>query len=387
MPKRLAVFLDGTWNDPADNTNVWRLKISVASSGADDARQHAYYDAGVGTRWYDRFRGGAFGSGLSGDVCSAYQWLMENFEGRDDDAAGSDEIYIFGFSRGAFAARSLAGMIARCGLLRPTSPLTVKQVFKRYKEPQSVLPLYKLEYQARHGQDAGFSTQDRWLLRHSRRVPIKFIGVWDTVGALGVPGFTRSRHRFHNTHLSSIYEHAYQALALDEHRRPYRPTLWTKFVPTVQDPDHGPSASTEHVEQRWFVGAHSNVGGGYEDNPLAQVPMQWLAKKASEAGLAFRWPVDTMLEGDEHLGEVVDSYKRFLKGTYRVIKRRFHRPLGLPAQEVRGGTSETVNETIDRTVFDRWQRNAGYRPENLQDWAERSGQDCATLRGTVTARA
>ena len=110
--KRLALFLDGTWNEPGDNTNVWRLRSMVAARDAAGIEQRVYYDTGVGTRWYDRLRGGLLGKGLSTNIREAYQWLVEHY---DED----DEIYVFGFSRGAFTARSLAGMISKCGIVRP----------------------------------------------------------------------------------------------------------------------------------------------------------------------------------------------------------------------------------------------------------------------------
>src|SRR5438270_1891731 len=109
--KRLAVFLDGTWNRPEDNTNVWRTKLMLAERSDDGTEQRAYYDPGVGTGWSDRVRGGLFGAGLFENVKQAYEWLVEQYSSAD--AAGrADEVYVFGFSRGAFTARSLTGMIA-----------------------------------------------------------------------------------------------------------------------------------------------------------------------------------------------------------------------------------------------------------------------------------
>ena len=229
--KRLAIFLDGTWNEPGDNTNVWRMKLMVADAGADGVRQVSYYDEGVGTTWYTRLRGGAFAKGLSKNVRQAYQWLMEHYNDGDD-------VFVFGFSRGAFTARSLTGMIAKCGLLRPGAPMPVIQVFERYRRGPKARPLYRLEYLNRHG-PGDFDLEERWLLEYSTRIPIKLIGVWDTVGTLGIPlgrirGISRSTLHFHHTRLSKIFEHAYQALAIDEHRKPYRPSVWTKFTPKEQ---------------------------------------------------------------------------------------------------------------------------------------------------------
>ena len=110
--KRLALFFDGTWNKPENNTNVWRLSLMLADKGPDGVPQVKFYDEGVGTHWFDRISGGAFGAGLSANVRRGYRWLMEHYN-------PGDEIYVFGFSRGAFTARSLSGVISRCGLLKP----------------------------------------------------------------------------------------------------------------------------------------------------------------------------------------------------------------------------------------------------------------------------
>ncbi|MBN1782827.1 DUF2235 domain-containing protein [bacterium] len=374
--KKLALFLDGTWNKPDDNTNVWRLRLMVAETGKKRARQLTYYDRGVGTDWFNRIRGGVLGTGLSENVRQAYQWLMEHYE-------PGDEVYIFGFSRGAYTARSLAGMIAKCGLLKPGAPMPVCQVFERYRKASAETPLYHLEYEARHGR-TDFSLEERWLLKYSKRIDIQFIGVWDTVGALGIPigripGLSSKTMFFHHTRLSKIYKHAVQALAVDEHRPVFRASLWTKFIPKD---DHGQDASpVSAVEQRWFVGSHSNVGGGNRNDLLPQVPLAWIQKKASEAGLAFRTSVS--LTGDEHLAPVQDSFKSFFCGIYRVLClfRRHYRIIGLERQEKKTGWVETVNETIDATVFDRWRKIPGYRPVNLVRWAARKGKTAGDYKG------
>lgn len=377
--RRLAVFLDGTWNKPEDNTNVWRTKLMLARQDLDGVPQLAYYDTGVGTRWYDRRLGGLLGIGLEKNIREAYLWLMENY-------APGDELFVFGFSRGAYTARSLVGMIARCGLLRPGAPMSVAQLFDRYRRGKEATPLYELEYRKRNEPDFAPELEDRWLLQYSERIDVKFIGVWDTVGALGIPigalkFLTRDRYFFHNTRLSVTYENAFQALALDEHREPYQATLWTDYTPKV--PDATPPSRVPHVEQRWFVGAHSNIGGGYRNDLLAQVPLAWLQGKAAELGLAFRQ--NTRLAGDEHLAPVTDSFGQFLKGLYRLIKfgRRFHRRVGAPREEKAEGWVSTVNETVDATVLDRWRKDQGYRPRSLQEWAARAGQEPAALEGIV----
>lgn len=368
--KRLVLCFDGTWNDPDDNTNVWRLRLMLADQDSRGTQQLAYYDPGVGTAWYDHVPGGAFGSGLSKNIREGYQWLMEHY----DDG---DEIFLLGFSRGAFTARSLVGFISRCGLLRPGAPIPTIQLFERYRRGDAAKPIYKLEFEDRHG-GGHFTREERWMLEHSRRRPdmIKFVGVWDTVGALGIPDLLGYRwsaraSRFHNTHLSNTVSHSYQALALDEHRGPYAPTLWTRFTPQGATPKPSPPAIPQHVEQRWFIGAHSNVGGGYRDDPLAQIPLAWLQEKAKACALAFRH--EARLRGDEEQADPRDSFGEFLGGLYRIAARRFHRPLRAARRQVREGSVETVCETIDETVFSRCRARRDYRPPSLLDWAARTG--------------
>lgn len=381
MKKKLALFLDGSWNEPGDNTNVWRLKVMLAAQDGDGVPQLGYYDTGVGTSWYNRVRGGAVGSGLSLNVRQAYQWLVENYDTGDD-------VYVFGFSRGAYTARSVAGMIVKCGLIYPGASMTTMEVFKRYQVDKDVRPIYRLEFLKDQGQP--LNPEEGALLANSRRIPVKMIGVWDTVGAMGIPWtqaplIGRGKFYFHNTNLSVLFEHAYHAVAIDENRAAYKPTLWTRFTPATADPAPPPAASAQSVEQRWFVGAHSNVGGGYEQDQLAQIPLKWLQGKAGECGLDFRHQVT--LGGDEILCPVRDSYKEFMKGIYRAIKlgKRFYRPIGAPRRAVRGGTSKPVNEWIDASVFERRRRLSGYRPRNLELWARDKGIELSSVSGEQKA--
>ncbi|MGH6736740.1 MAG: phospholipase effector Tle1 domain-containing protein [Methyloceanibacter sp.] len=136
--KRLAVFLDGTWNTVNHNTNVWRLRALCAKHSADGSVQRAYYDPDVGTLLGQKVRGGWWGIGINENIVDAYQWLIENYD-------PGDEIFIFGFSRGAYTARSLSGLISKC-LLRPGAPLSLDQLYGRYRrasEPRTIRTLLK----------------------------------------------------------------------------------------------------------------------------------------------------------------------------------------------------------------------------------------------------
>ena len=377
--KRLALFFDGTWNIPENNTNVWRLSLMLADRGNDGVPQRKFYDEGVGTRWFDRPTGGAFGTGLSENVRLGYRWLIEHYN-------TGDEIFLFGFSRGAFTARSLAGIIARCGLLKPDAPMSFAQVFERYQKGDTVRSIYTL----RHLQQLGhvdFDFEEEILLQYSQygRNFIKMVGVWDTVGSIGVPignwkGISRRTLRFHDTNLSTIVQHSYQALALDEQRSPYWAILWTTFIPDQPGDPEATQVDNRMVEQRWFAGSHCNVGGGYRHDLLPQLPLAWIQQKARACGLGFRSMVTT--PGDKDPTETFhDSYAEFLLGFWKIVKldKRYVRwvmsdPVRKKAhangKEVMG-TVKTVNERIDLSVIRRCQSDQTYRPLSLLDWAKR----------------
>jgi uncharacterized protein (DUF2235 family) len=373
--KRLAVYLDGTWNAVDTNTNVWRMKALTAKTGNDGKPQLVYYEIGV-----NGFLGGTVGKGLDENIRNAYEWLIENYD-------EGDEIFIFGFSRGAYTARSLAGLVAKLGILKPGSPIGVGQFYERYKRSGD-----KTIWQLHELQDAGKlndpTLEERWMLKYSQPARIKVVAVWDTVGSLGIPAFSikgvsRSTLAFLQTGLRIHIENNYQALAIDEHREDFAPTLWD--VRRSNDPNeaHAVPRPITSVEQRWFVGAHANVGGGYNNDLLAQIPLRWIMKKASTHGLTFRNDVD--IDGDALTAPITDSYKAFFDGAYSKVHRPYFRPIGADPEVRDDGTHTNVNETIDKSVFDRWRTVPTYRPRNLMEWATRKKVDPAKLTNSVRA--
>ncbi|RWF67349.1 DUF2235 domain-containing protein [Mesorhizobium sp.] len=375
-PKRIAVFLDGTWNTLGDNTNVWRLK---SLCDPEDVNQLIFYSAGVGTQLGEKVRGSLFGYGLDREITDAYEWLIDHYN-------EGDQLFIFGFSRGAYTARSLSGFISKCGLLKPGSPVSHKQVYERYRRRQDKT-IRELLLRAKDGvasPTTDLEIEERWLLRYSIPIDIDFIGVWDTVGSLGVPFLMRfnvAKYRFLETHLRFSNRRAYHAMAIDEHRASFAPTLWTRTTKT----DANPAAprALEDVEQRWFVGAHANVGGGYPSDLLAQIPLKWLMSKAAALGLKFRSDVE--LDQASVVPPVADSYSSFMGGAYRFCSRRYFRTIGAKPIVGPEDMTETINETIDGTAFHRWRVDPSYRPRNLADWAKRARADPALITQSVLA--
>ncbi len=376
--KTFAVFLDGTWNVVGDNTNVWRLRSLCAPTSTDGSPQVVYYEKGV-----NGFLGGVFGDGVDTIIRNAYQWLVDHYNSGDD-------IFIFGFSRGAYTARSLAGFIAKCGLLKAGGALGVTQLYNRYRRTDARTIWALLDAQA-SGALGDLTLEEQLMLKYAMAVHIKLVGVWDTVGDLGIPWYTFeglkwwSTEGFLTTGLRLPIDHGFHALAIDEHRLAFSPTLWTVRQPNNPVPDAPPPRPLASVEQRWFVGAHANVGGGYESDILPQIPLRWIMRKASLHGLAFRNDVD--LDGDELKAAVADSYREFMYGAYRLFSRPYYRPIGAPPTPAEDGTNSNVNETIDASVFARWNNDASYRPPNLANWAARYNVQIASLTNSVLANA
>jgi uncharacterized protein (DUF2235 family) len=373
--KRIALFLDGTWNAVNDNTNVWRMKALCAPKSTDGKTQLVYYEIGV-----NGFIGGLFGKGLDENIRRAYEWLVENYNDRD-------EIFIFGFSRGAYTARALAGLVTKFGILKPGSPIGITQLFDRYKRTDEQT-IWELHEQQDAGATSDFTLEERWMLKYSQPAKINVVGVWDTVGSLGIPAFSiegisRPTFGYLHTGLRIHLENAYHALAIDEHRKDFAPTLWDVRCPIDPNAVIAAPRPISRTEQRWFVGAHANVGGGYASDVLAQIPLRWIMKKASVHGLTFRNDVD--IDGDVNTAPINDSYKEFAYGLYSKIVDPSFRKIGEDPEIRDDGTHTNVNETIDVSVFERWRTVPDYRPPNLSEWANRKKVDPAKLTNSVRA--
>jgi uncharacterized protein (DUF2235 family) len=349
--RRLAVLFDGTWNKPESNTNVERLRRLIAARDAQGIEQIVNYIPGVGVSpGITHLLGGAFGYGLSGNVLDGYQWLSNVWQPGDD-------IYLFGFSRGAYTARSLGGLIRKCGLLTRGADGSV--------EKSALSAAYDLYRDTNSKPDDPVSVVFRQ--QHSIDVDIHFIGVWDTVGSLGIPDtaswfpYARARYQFHDTELSKIVKCAYQALALDEHRADFEPALWTRNLSSVKPGETATTKKVEQIEieQRWFIGAHADVGGGNDrdgagrkPDPLPDIALAWLQQKAISCGLVCSEIFVPMANADS--GVPRDSYKEFMDGIYKVFKPPFNRELGTG-----------INEKIDASVWQRWLADVSYRPPTL----------------------
>lgn len=357
--KRLVICCDGTWNKPDNEciTNIEKIARTIQTDPAmcGGVAQLVLYVGGVGIGYkLDRLLGGAFGSGLFNNVKTAYRFLALNYE-------PGDEIFVFGFSRGAYTARSLVGMIGLVGLLTRRSLIDDK------------LPEAVSRYQRKSPKGRSYGQSNEEFKRDfgHAETPTKFLGVFDTVGALGVPGVMPKDHHFHDIKLGDSVLWARQALAIDEGRMTFEPCLWdAPFSP----------ANPDRVKQVWFEGAHSDVGGGYPETGLSDTALLWMAGEASSQGLVFDLPL---------IGEYVGCGSSPVR----------HDALNTPYRLLNLGRKLTARRSGSASVFDGDRRSlrpraggvkvAGsaidhflsaeqdYRPRNLERFLD--GLDDATI--------
>ncbi len=322
MSKRIAYCADGTWDSSTSHTNVYKLFKALLTS----ADQIPLYDDGVGASGDPivKVAGGAFGTGLWAKIKEGYTKIAHVY-------GPGDHVYIFGFSRGAFTARSLAGMISACGL--PTQNFSddmVETAFNAYRDKPNRASLLK-----------------KLSNCNLENAEITMVGVWDTVGSLGIPsafgGVDPIAYGFLDTSLNPNVKNAYHALAIDERRAQFPPTLWT-----------GQPAAGQTLEQVWFTGAHSDVGGGEPDDlpgttALSDITLGWMMNKASANGLQFDPAVQkqyTMpLDPEYALDKFHESWKVFC---------------GFPRRR-----SIDKNASIADSVLVRCMDEASWRPQNL----------------------
>jgi hypothetical protein len=271
MPKKLIICADGTWNDEdRTRTNVAKVHRALKTWHAEGVDQWVCYVSGVGTTLGEAISGGAFGYGLSRNILQGYYFLVDNYQ-------PGDQLYFFGFSRGAYTVRSLAGFIRNSGLLKKEHRDRTDEAWKLYRSRSK-----------KTGPRESMAQQFR--ATYSYEPVITFIGVWDTVGSLGIPsaslrlvgllfGLFGYDWQFHDPQLSTKVKHAYHALSIHERRSTFVPTLWEKQRDAPPD---------QVLQQIWFPGVHCDVGGGYNAAGLSDEALYWMMEKAEKCGLVFR---------------------------------------------------------------------------------------------------
>lgn len=365
---RRIICCDGTWNthDAQYPTNVRRLVDLIAAADDHGIRQIVYYDEGVGTdRGFLSGLGnklkGAFGWGLDEKIKSSYKKLCENF---NED----DEIYLIGFSRGAYTARSLGALIRKCGLSDDCSDDTYARALEIYRK-QDATPdteealRFRAEKSSRYvvtGKDIEWRTLHvpGFSVDKVKSLNIKFLGVMDTVGALGIPeggvlGFLKfwnRKYRFHNTNASSMYENICHIVSLDETRTAYAPTLFSNLDELNREHGKTPDAADAPFREVWAPGNHGSVGGGGDITGLSHTALLYLCGRMQGLGVAFNQAaLDRVRAGADPLVSLdCDS-----KGTIGLLGQIFLN------QRDRAGPA-ALHEVAPST-FARWQGDESYR--------------------------
>ncbi len=341
MAKNIIIFSDGTGKEGGKgaDSNIYKLFKMVEDRSP---RQIVFYDPGLGTDWR-KITGSIGGAGISKNIKQCYRFIFEHYE-------IGDRIFLLGFSRGAATMRSLSSFIHYFGMLPQSRPELIDQAYK----------IYCIKNDEKRKRKA----QALVKAHHTMWVRIQFLGCFDTVAALGLswksfdvlinllPGF---RHGFHNFSLSPSVENAYQALAIDDERKTFHPILWD-----------AESLPYQKIKQVWFCGMHSDVGGGYEEHDLSDIPLLWMRKHAKQHGLIFYLEPYPKIVGNVN-GYMHDSRGSALTKIYRRKprhwdKRRGDRPI------LHSSVLERQNNTNNTPVppYHPWIFATDYKVEQAQ---------------------
>lgn len=350
--KRIVICADGTWNvrDQVSKdaktrrpTNVTKVARAIRARDAHGTDQVVYYHDGVGTgTGLDKITGGAFGSGIEGNVRDLYRFVLYNY-------SDGDELFLFGFSRGAFTVRTLVGFMNFVGLVQKDDDYFIPEIYGCYE----------------HGQRPGSAEWEkafRLVKDTGPCPPIRFVGVWDTVGSLGAPGFlgqvfNKNKYQYHDLGLNSHVENAYHALAIDERRKPFAPATWTSS-----------NGFAGTLEQAWFAGVHSNVGGSCTPDGLANEALHWLVEKAETLGLEFD-------------GQFLAHYRACFNAEMQDSMTAMYKVMGPHIRPI--GRQPADGECLHQSAIDRLRLpECKYAPENLRQYLLTSAKPvvCNTTR-------
>lgn len=309
-----------------------KLARAIQPKGDDNLPQQVFYDWGIGS-YYNKVGGGITGAGLHKNIMDNYRYIVQNY-------SPGDEIYLFGFSRGAYTVRCLCGMINNVGIIKRPDAKLIQQAFNHYKttdEKYSPKGVESVKFREEHS--------------HPSR-QVHFVGVFDTVGAMGIPitflGMFEKKDEFYDNKIGKNVTHARHALAIDEVRVDFKPTVWN-------------SNTAVDMKQVWFAGCHSDIGGSCAPDTnggmLSNNSLAWMIKEASAVGLA----VEDYLESDAQEYPLA-TLNQSRKGFYRV-KKKFFRPLD----------RKGITVLIHSSVKQRWDSSSSYRPNNLKKFVNASG--------------
>lgn len=340
--KRLIVCCDGTWQKLTDPypTNVVKIAQAIKPVASDGTPQLLYYDEGIGSEEdaAEGFLGGAFGKGIDQNIQDAYRFLCLNY-------VDGDEIYLFGFSRGAYTVRSLAGLMYNSGLLKRENIRQAPEAYQLYCN-RGIPPSDEEAKDFRKENSLG------------SRVEITLLGCWETVGSLGIPDLSylgpltqqlNNKYRFHDTQLNRKIKNALHAVAIDEERKVFNVTPMRK----------NPDAPDQVLRQVWFAGDHGCVGGGVQKkSKLADGTLKWMIESCGSLGLGLEFdiskinpPLDFDFTCDFQSKSIIEK-----------------------ATKLAGTILREIGDEIDElheSVKERWKQRSDYRPPNLKKYRDK----------------
>lgn len=267
--KKIILCAEGTWGGPAEvnPSNILKITRALSKRTSEGIPQIVYYHPGLGSgNWLNQLRGGIEGQGIDKMILDFYRFLVFNYE-------PDDSLYLFGFSRGAFALRSLAGFLHHYGLLDSQDEYLTQTLYELHKKMLPVTGRFFIKDSKHLSLDAK---------ERLRNPAIAFMGLLDTVSSLRF-SFNRNkerksaRFRYHYESFAENTDKIYQALAIDERRSAFNPVL-IRVDKAWQ---------TQHLEQCWFAGCHSDMGGGNRVDTLGNIPLNWLIDRSIEHGVAY----------------------------------------------------------------------------------------------------
>ena len=371
--KRIILCSDGTWNRPGITdmgtpvkSNVELIFNCIPGGNDNMVKQLKFYETGVGSSVYDKLDnilGGIKGFGIDDKIKNLYSFLVLNYE-------PEDEIFLFGFSRGAYTVRSVAGFILTCGILKPENIHLIDKAYELYRD--------RNDY-TKPSSDYMTAFRSKYAIEDIS--PVKFIGVWDTVGSLGIPlSFYRkhnaAKYKFHDVKLGTHIEHAYHAVAVDERRSSFQPTLW----------ELSKDSSHQKVEQRWFSGVHCNIGGGYKETGLSDLALNWMIEKARNAGLTIDCPSLLNNEFYNYKPSYSGQLRNSLKHIFKLLPTT-RRSISLEERAVINNKQPgkvITRETIDDSVIERFNDpDLRYKPANLKQLMQLYAKQQAGIQGLL----
>jgi len=384
--KNIVICFDGTWNtaDSEFPTNVVKTAKLLLPTDANGVNQVVFYDEGVGSgqvafaQTINGLLGGAFGIGLMNNIQNAYRFLAFNY-------TPGDKIFVFGFSRGAFSARSFGGLLRTCGVLNKEYVGRVGEAITTYKNRDRGLGADAPECVKfrRDWSVASFRSSDNAAPDTPHPLAIEYMGIWDTVGSLGVPSdflfasLFNKKYQFHDLALSRMVKSARHALAIDEKRRTFVATPWENIDELNK---HAGRADVAYADQpylqQWFPGDHATVGGGGDVNGLWEATLVWVVEGAQRCGLAVNQAtVDTYRANIKHFVSVHCMKRRTFSWSSLSLRRWREGP--------RKGRESEVSEVARRRIKeakDQLHERRLYRPKSLREVLQGIAQQLGVKR-------